>query len=545
MKKLFTLIAATLLAVGVNAQESGRKLVEQTGYSLYSNNYVQKEDGTWGYESVKLDEPTVYDYSRYYYNSKNQNSVETTSYAHYRYNYNADGTVSSREQWSNQSGTFYRSNVAAYEYDGSKNMTKMTNTYYNVAGEATSSSGTVYEDYENGQYKVMKNVDKDGNVTYETHYEYTFNDDKQILSSVQLTGSDFTQKNIGIFYTYEGGKLVKEVQAYYTQGAEEGHEWDNVTSTTNYTYNTDGSINTRTVIADSRGMHSETEWRYSYSDLDPALTPQGLSCDGSIGGNEVYVKWDAVSGATGYVVMYDNAIAEVEGKSEFITPMLNDGEHQVAVQAIVGGEKKNLSDFVKVSVKDEGNLPMQNFQVTAAEKVDVESYGYVSQYYNLTLTWDVPEGASKITDYKVYVDKGESWNPSATYTQGMPEADKKDQYNDVNSWVTDRQNFYWTTFEDTQYDEDTYQNVSLGKGPDCKIWICAIYATGESQKSNVVEVNVYNLANGISDAVEAPKAAGNDAPAEVYNLSGQRVNKAAGRQMLIIKQGDTVKKVMR
>ena len=227
--------------------------------------------------------------------------------------------------------------------------------------------------------------------------------------------------------------------------------------------------------------------------------------------------------------------------------MLNDGEHQVAVLAYVGGEQKNITDFAKVSVKDEGNLPLQNFQVTAAEKVDVESYGYVNQYYNLTLSWTVPEGASKITDYKVYVDKGESWNPSTTYTMAMPEAEKQDSYNDVNTWVTNRQNFYWTTFENTYYDEDTWQTVSLGNGPDVKMWITAIYASGESQKSNVVELNVYNLANGGSGEtdVKAVKAATADAPVEIFNVAGQQIKKANGRQLILIRQGNEVKKVLK
>lgn len=527
--------------------EAGKKLVEMAGYSLYSNNYQQLEDGTWGYVSEKLAEPTLYDFNRYYYNSKNEQAIETTSWAHYRYTYNADGTVATRTQWASTGGVFAVSNVLSYEYDADKNMVKSTSTYYNAAGEVTSTSGSMYEDFVNGTARVMKNFGADGAVTYETHYELTFNDNKQLVSSIQLTGAEFDQKNLGTFYTYEGGKLVKEVIAYYTQGAEEGHDWDNVQSTTNYTYNADGTINTRTVITDSRGMHSEVEWRYIYSDIDGATyTPQGVTADGTIGNNEVYVKWDAVSGATGYVVMYDNNIAETD-KAEFITPTLTDGEHQLAVLAIVNGEKKNISDFVKASVKDTGNVPMENFKVLAAEKVDIESYGYVSSYYNLTLSWDVPAGASAISDYTVYVDKqnGDTWFPSTKYTSAMPQEEMKDSYNDVNSWVTNRQNFYWSTFEDTYYDEDTWQTVSLGTGPTCKIWITATYATGESQKSNIVEVNVYSLANGgDGTGVAAPKAA-NEAPVELFNLAGQRVGKAGGRQVVIVRQGGEVKKVLK
>ena len=145
------------------------------------------------------------------------------------------------------------------------------------------------------------------------------------------------------------------------------------------------------------------------------------------------------------------------------------------------------------------------------------------------------------------MDKGESWNPSTTYTRAMPEAEKQDSYNDVNTWVTNRQNFYWTTFENTYYDEDTWQTVSLGNGPDVKMWITAIYASGESQKSNVVELNVYNLANGGSGEtdVKAVKAATADAPVEIFNVAGQQIKKANGRQLILIRQGNEVKKVLK
>ena len=546
MKKILLSLAAVALsavaATSVQAQE--KKLVDMTGWQLYANDYDAE---TQSYIPRKLDEPTLSDYSRYYYNAKNEQAVEVNSYSQMRYTYNADGTTATMQRWAHQSGNFCMQSETKYEYDAQKNMTKQTQYNYNTAGEQTSVSGSMFEDYVNGMYQVMKNFNATGDVTSETHYEYTFDDQKQVLSMVQLTGAAFDQKKQGTFYTYENGKLVKEVMAYYNAAGGEGHEWDNVQNTTNYTYNADGTIATRSIVSDTSYGHSEIEWRYTYSTLDPSLIPQGLTCDGTIGGNEVYVKWNAVAGAEKYLVMYDNQTAEVEGKTDFITPMLNDGEHQVAVLAYVGGEQKNITDFAKVSVKDEGNLPLQNFQVTAAEKVDVESYGYVNQYYNLTLSWTVPEGASKITDYKVYVDKGESWNPSTTYTMAMPEAEKQDSYNDVNTWVTNRQNFYWTTFENTYYDEDTWQTVSLGNGPDVKMWITAIYASGESQKSNVIELNVYNLANGGSGEtdVKAVKAATADAPVEIFNVAGQQIKKANGRQLILIRHGNEVKKVLK
>lgn len=546
--------AAALLAVtAASAQAQQTVLVDVTGWSWLQSSYEQGEDGSWGYVYKRLDEPTLHDYNRYYYNAGGAQVMERTSYAQYRYAYNADGRVATREQWSTSGGVFCATTRVSYEYDSEGNQVKQTTQSLDSEGNVTYTSGTYYDGYENGEYTVMRSfsvTDGEEVIGYESHYQLTFNDSKQLVAKIQMlpdaeTG-EYTTPNTFEYNVYENGQLVKTTSGYYDVTAEAGHEYDQADLTITYVYNTDGTVKSRTEITTGR-YQREIEWRYTYATVDPAFVVKNVQAE-AIDNNEVYVKWDAVSGAEKYIVMYDNNEAEVEGKTEFITPLLSDGEHQIAVQAVVGGEPKNLSDFVKVSVKDEGNLPMENFKVTAAEKVDVESYGYVSQYYNLTLSWDVPEGASAITDYKVYVDKqnGETWYPSASYVQARGEDELLDNYNSVNTWVTDRQNFYWTTFEDTYYDPDTYETVSLGTGPTCKIWICAVYATGESQPSNAVEVNVYDLANGgDGTGVQNITVNGKPAQVEVYNLKGQRVQNANGRQLYIVRQGNEVKKVVK
>jgi hypothetical protein len=208
--------------------------------------------------------------------------------------------------------------------------------------------------------------------------------------------------------------------------------------------------------------------------------------------------------------------------------------------AIVGGEQKNMAEFVKVSVKDEGNLPMENFQVNGAS-TSSDEWGNVN--YTLDLTWDVPANASPITDYKVYIDqqKGETWYPSANYTSGMPEAERLESYNSVNNWSGSHSSFYWSTFQ--KQDED-WQPAP--EGFDCKIWITAIYATGESKKSNVVEANIYQLANGGTDNVQAVKTVNEQAPIEWFNVGGRQVDKANGRhQLILVRQGNEVRKVLK
>lgn len=543
MKKLFTLIAAVLMTAVATADPntSGKGNVKQVVWEEGLNWYSRSWDPqTQSYVGKKLEEPTVYDNYYYFYDSQNRKSVEKT-YTTFRYVYNADGTVSAKETWNFMNGVYTKSVVLSYVYDDSNNLISETRQSYNAAGEKQGSATTTeYGAYVNGLYGVIKTAYE------EIHYNYEFNEAQQLTKAVQLTGDDFTTPQQATFYTYENGQLLSEKTATYASNADAGHEWDNIISTTNYIYNVDGTLQSKYVISDANGSHSEVEWRYHYSDLNPSLVPQNIVCDAiSLGNNEVYVKWDAVAGASDYVVICDNKETSTEGRTDFVTEVLNDGIHQIAVLAVVDGEKKNLSDFQVVSVKDEGNLPMENFEVLAAEKVEVDSYGWVSEYYNLTLSWKVPEGASEITDYKVYVDKqnGETWYPSTNYNLSLPESDKPEDYNAINSWVTNRNNFYWTTFEDSEYDEMTWETKSLGTGPDCKVWITAIYATGESQKSNVVEVNVYKLANGVN-SVKAVKTV-NDAPVEVYNLAGQRLTKAGPRQVYVVRQGNNVRKVLK
>lgn len=544
MKKFFLYFALTAFTAftTTNAQAQDRKLVNMTGYNWYSNTWGQLPDGSWGYTPVKLDEPTLYDNYYYYYNSQNQLAIETT-YTQLRYIYNDNGTKASKETWNFSNGIFCCTMAEIYEYDEEGNIILATTNYYNADGEITNSNPVEYSGYINGYYTIMKTP------YYENHFEYVFNDDNQPTQVIQLSGDDFSNIDQGAFYTYENGVLVKEVVATYSANAEEGHEWDNITSTTEYTYNADGTINTRYVTTDANGSHNEIEWRYTYSTLDSSFVPQNVTADGTIGNNEVYVSWDAVPGAEKYIVMCDNTIAEVEGKTDYIVPTLKDGEHQIAVLAVVGGERKNISDFVKVSVKDEGNLPMENFKVNGASLIEEATDWGVNKYYALDLSWDIPEGASTITDYKVYIDNGQSWLTTSLYTTGLPADERQDKYNDISEWNTGTR-IWWTNFENTTQDPETWETISLQSGPDCKIWICAVYVTGESQPSNVVEVNVYNIANGIE---ENPTGIDNSTPLdnnsnqaiEFFNLNGQQVSNSHGQNVVIMRQGNQVRKIIK
>ena len=544
MKKFFLYFALTAFTAftTTNAQAQDRKLVNMTSYNWNSNTWGQLPDGSWGYTPVKLDEPTLYDNYYYYYNSQNQLAIETT-YTQLRYIYNDNGTKASKETWNFSNGIFCCTMAEIYEYDEEGNIILATTNYYNADGEITNSNPVEYSGYINGYYTIMKTP------YYENHFEYVFNDDNQPTQVIQLSGDDFSNIDQGVFYTYENGVLVKEVVATYSANAEEGHEWDNITSTTEYTYNADGTINTRYVTTDANGSHNEIEWRYTYSTLDSSFVPQNVTADGTIGNNEVYVSWDAVPGAEKYIVMCDNTIAEVEGKTDYIVPTLKDGEHQIAVLAVVGGERKNISDFVKVSVKDEGNLPMENFKVNGASLIEEATDWGVNKYYALDLSWDIPEGASTITDYKVYIDNGQSWLTTSLYTTGLPADERQDNYNDISEWNTGTR-IWWTNFENTTQDPETWETISLQSGPDCKIWICAVYVTGESQPSNVVEVNVYNIANGIE---ENPTGIDNSTPldnnsnqaVEFFNLNGQQVSNSHGQNVVIMRQGNQVRKIIK
>lgn len=151
-KTLLSLCAITLSMASSNAYADGKSLVDRTEYSLYSYDWQ-----TQSY--IKLDEPSLYDYTHYYYNAKgslplrNQVSasiVTTTTQKERRHcAYNGISVV-------------HRALLPA-----TPSLMSMTRTeiLQKKSPSIRPPLTTMYADFENGVYKTKQAVDGEGNVT--------------------------------------------------------------------------------------------------------------------------------------------------------------------------------------------------------------------------------------------------------------------------------------------------------------------------------------------------------------------------------------------
>ena len=81
MKKILLLFAVAMGATSLSAQY----LVEQKGYN------------TLDASGNKLEEAAYETSNCYYYDSNDKMAVETSAYGHYRYTYNENGTIATKE----------------------------------------------------------------------------------------------------------------------------------------------------------------------------------------------------------------------------------------------------------------------------------------------------------------------------------------------------------------------------------------------------------------------------------------------------------------
>lgn len=81
MKKTLLLFAAVMAATSLSAQY----LVEQKGYNTLDAN------------GNKIEEPVYETSTCYYYDGNNKMTIETSAYGYYRYTYNENGTVATKE----------------------------------------------------------------------------------------------------------------------------------------------------------------------------------------------------------------------------------------------------------------------------------------------------------------------------------------------------------------------------------------------------------------------------------------------------------------
>ena len=471
-------------------------------------------------EPVKYDDDVTC-----FYNEKGQKTVEIKGSAKICYYYNEDGTLARSERWSvSQANGAYITSYTDYTYADGK-----------LAKDCTVSSGfyvtgNIYSNYdEQGNYNVKQSFSNDeSNIESEYHYEYTYADDKSLTQKVELS-QDWADKSVYNIsakydYVYKEGKLISEAYSNYDT-------WSaayTLNKTTTYSYDADGNCIQKADENASSGQIVYTDYVFGNIDTTKQVTGvEAIAMPNSV--NQIYVKWNAVEGAEKYVVMYDNSIFEVTA-CEYLTPSLYDGTHYLAVSAVVNGIYQPISDFASASVKDETIQPCTNFRIEGTE-LEIDQWGNI---YHINFAWDAPVTPATVTRYIIYIDKGDpTWIPSTNVDPDQTTGEL------ANSKIVD---CYKSSY--MNYDENWND---AGNGPDCKIWVVAVYATGTSEKSNVIEMNIYDEITK-AEATGVSSVEMNAGQKQMFTISGAKIANAANLPagtVVIEKQGNSVKKYVK
>ena len=436
-------------------------------------------------------------YDHYLYNPEGQLMWVQSSTSNTRdvYTYDAQGLLTQKTtlSWLSSDNAYHELNRETYQYDGAGQLSR-TDQLTNI--------GSAYErhyvftgyTYQDGKAMGWHMEDVRGDKSYRYDYKVLLTRDGQgriLTEDIEEYDYDYPEDGFcayeGHTYTYrENGDIDTEVYNKY-----------------NYSYDKVRKSETRT---------------YTYSDLDAAFAPRGLKAEAS--GKTIQLSWHAVEGATGYVVTYDMERKEVSGTT-FTATDIAVGEHEFTVQAIVNGEEKNAAVPVIGTISDPGMLAAENLQAGTPRISVEETDNGPRTFYIIPLQWSVPAGHSEIRDTRIYYTSaisGTVYQPVGSPTATSYEL-KIDEY-DVRR---------------------TNEAGDYTCGADMEFYVTLIYGSGESEASNILKINPYNVANGL-DTPDAITVVGENGNAgedkDAYTLTGIRAGKA--QRGIIIRNGKKI-----
>ena len=430
-----------------------------------------------------------YDY--YLYNPQGQlmwvQSTTTNTRAVYSYNTKGQMVTKTTMSWIAADWQYKALNEETYTYGEDGNVKRMDQVR-NLNTSFESKRYYLYTAYdEKGNALAWQHYNDKGVLYYEYKAELTFDDNGNITR-----------------------KVIKEFDPDYPEDGwylYEDHE---------YTLQPNGDINTEktTVYKSDGSVKSTTDYIYTYSDLDASYAPTGFTATPE--GNNIQLSWNAVEGATEYIVTYDMEHKTVSGTS-FTAKNIAVGDHEFTIQAVIGGEEKNAASPITCALSDPGRLPVENL-VAGTPRVSVEDTdeGTPRTFYIIPLSWEIPANHSEIKDFRVYYNSVVFGN----------------KYTSVESKNATSFELKLDEYDVRRTDEDGhYLN-----GADMKLYLTVIYVSGESEASNIVTINPYNLINNIDepDAIHCTKVLA-DTNGISYNLAGQKVS--TKQKGIIVKNG--------
>lgn len=337
-----------------------------------------------------------------------------------------------------------------------------------------------YDD--NGMVKTMDRLTSIG-TSFQRHYvfsDYKYKDGKAIFWHMEDIRESNTYK-----YDYQVITTLDEQGRVVTENVEEldyDYPEDGFCAYEGsaFTYKDNGEIDTevRTTYNYAYDKIRKSEnYTYTYADLAPKYAPTGLKAN--VKGAEVVLSWEAVEGASSYVLTFDMQRQTVQGTS-YAVKDISIGDHEFAVQAVIDGVERNASTPILVSANDPGKKAAENLIAGEPRKsIEDTDEGTPRTFYIVPLTWTIPQGHSEIKEIRIYytsvihgtVYQAVGDNRATSYSLKLDEYDVRQ---------TDS--------------EGVYTN-----GADIDIYVTLVYGSGESEASNVVTLNPYNLANGITE----------------------------------------------
>lgn len=394
------------------------------------------------------------------------------------YFYNADGLLI----WE-QSGTTRRE----YTYDENGNPKSMTQygwVEYDKAYKVTQSETYVYNA---DNLLIEKRVVKNPGSSYEDDKIYKYSEFNKGIATYY---DEYNNSRGGAWwYMYkqvpefdEKGQLTSLVIYYDDPDTYSSHEaaaFKNKDAEESYIYDENGNMTRKVTKAKTTD--------YTYTDLAAKYAPANLTVVAEDG--DVTLSWDAVVGAEKYIVTYDQTSKEVTGTTETVT--VGTGDRNFAVQAVIDGVARNAS-FVTVTIVDKGKLPVTDLTVGTMTKTTEETESVEAptrDFFNIPLTWTLPEGHSDVVKFNIYYD---SQRYGKTYvSETNPDATGYTLKIDIDEMALKDENGVPCT------------------GVLTDIYVTVVYVTGESDKSNIVKVNPFKdlgLETGVKNlSVEATK----------------------------------------
>ena len=420
MNKLFTTVFSLAMflpaSVSANAEVKPVKAIEKAT-SAYEHNYIYNEKNQLVWEFREGSTRTEYTYN------EAGKLVKATPY-----------------NWVSYDNSFAVGNVEEYTYDAEGNVAQMTETKSN--GDVDTYTYTKYECGVATEYSRIQRKPSGNEYKYDYKVELTLDAEGRIVKAL-TSELDYDYLDDG-FCGYEG------------------HE---------YEYDADGNVAVETITKYNYSFDkpkTPTTMTYTYAEVDEKYAPKNLSAVNNNG--TVTLTWDAVEGATSYIVSYDITRKEVTTNAFSVT--VSTGERQFTVQAVVDGVERNGAMPVTAEIIDPGKLPITDLAVGEMKLVTLETESIempTRDFYQIPLTWTLPEGHSEIKDIRVYY-------VSRTYGE---------TYMAVGNASATSYAMLIDPYEVA--DEDG--NGGYVNGDETPIYVRIVYVTGESEKSNVFIVN--------------------------------------------------------